>query len=283
VITEPTSNEAVSGSSGSDRAASNSAFVTEWQNFRTGWEQWLVQPFSWLAAVSLDWLEETPRRYPGVPGLWWQDQDAAYVDPETATMSYEGEPFTTVRRFALATESDEVRVVAGDVEVGITYRESYLIVTYDPTAATRNEFRGVPTYDPDLAWVLSGRFEPYVEEKSISLESVGWRSHNYDSPGVIRFEREGTEHTLVVMTGHGGGLNIVFTDSTSGVTTYGACRSLEVPAPNELGEVTLDFNRAINLPCAFSDYFPMCPVPPAGNRLPFAVEAGEKIPYERSH
>jgi hypothetical protein len=39
--------------------------------------------------------------------------------------------------------------------------------------------------------------------------------------------------------------------------------------------------RATNLPCAYTD-FATCPPPPAENRLPVAVEAGEKIPYERA-
>ncbi len=33
--------------------------------------------------------------------------------------------------------------------------------------------------------------------------------------------------------------------------------------------------RAYNLPCAFSDFVPVCPAAPQRNRLPFAVEAGE--------
>ncbi len=41
--------------------------------------------------------------------------------------------------------------------------------------------------------------------------------------------------------------------------------------------VTLDFNRAVNLPCAYTE-FATCPLPPAGNRLAVAVEAGEKAP-----
>ena len=41
----------------------------------------------------------------------------------------------------------------------------------------------------------------------------------------------------------------------------------------------LDFNRAVNLPCAYTE-LATCPLPPAENRLPVAVEAGEKIPYE---
>jgi uncharacterized protein (DUF1684 family) len=39
----------------------------------------------------------------------------------------------------------------------------------------------------------------------------------------------------------------------------------------------LDFNRATNLPCAYTE-FTTCPLPPAGNRLTVAVEAGEKSP-----
>ena len=46
------------------------------------------------------------------------------------------------------------------------------------------------------------------------------------------------------------------------------------------GTVVLDFNRAVNLPCAYTD-LATCPLPPAENQLPVAIEAGEKIPYER--
>jgi uncharacterized protein (DUF1684 family) len=44
--------------------------------------------------------------------------------------------------------------------------------------------------------------------------------------------------------------------------------------------VVLDFNRAANLPCAYTD-LATCPLPPPENRLPVAIEAGEKIPAER--
>jgi uncharacterized protein (DUF1684 family) len=77
-----------------------------------------------------------------------------------------------------------------------------------------------------------------------------------------------------------GSLFILFTDATSGVTTYAANRTLSVDAPAADGTVVLDFNRAVNLVCAYTD-FATCPLPPAENRLPIAVEAGEKIPYER--
>ena len=41
------------------------------------------------------------------------------------------------------------------------------------------------------------------------------------------------------------------------------------------GKVVLDFNQAINPPCAFTP-FATCPLPPYQNRLKLKVEAGEK-------
>ncbi len=76
------------------------------------------------------------------------------------------------------------------------------------------------------------------------------------------------------------GLRVLFTDATSGVTTYPAARSLAVGAPGADGTVVLDFNRAANLPCAFTD-FATCPVAPAQNRLRVAIEAGEQDPRQR--
>jgi hypothetical protein len=56
-----------------------------------------------------------------------------------------------------------------------------------------------------------------------------------------------------------------------------ARRGLSNADPAADGTVTLDLNRASNLPCAFTDYA-TCPVAPAENRLTVAVEAGEKNP-----
>jgi uncharacterized protein (DUF1684 family) len=94
--------------------------------------------------------------------------------------------------------------------------------------------------------------------------------------GTLDFELAGTAQQLVAFGGNDTGLKVLFTDATSGVTTYPAARILTVTAP-EGGSVALDFNRAANLPCAFTDYA-TCPVAPAENRLTVAVEAGEKTP-----
>lgn len=67
----------------------------------------------------------------------------------------------------------------------------------------------------------------------------------------------------------------VFRDATAG-ESYPACRFLFGEDPTE-SEITLDFNRAISPPCAFTD-LAICPLPPPGNILPFRIEAGELAP-----
>lgn len=259
----------------------DTGFVRDWQQWKVGREQALAEPYGWLALVSLDWLEETPRRYPGLPGLWWQDAEAAYLDPEGADVSHDGEVVTGVRRIELVNSGAGTRVRAGDVEIEVARRSGYLIRVHDPKAPVLRDFHGVPAYEPAPEWAVHGRFEPFDQPRPTTVGAVvEGLSHVYTAPGVVRFEHEGVEHTLTAFNGKDGGLSILFNDDTSGVTTYAANRSLPVAAPAEDGTVVLDFNRATNLPCAFTD-FATCPLPPEGNRLPFAVEAGEKLPYER--
>jgi len=67
----------------------------------------------------------------------------------------------------------------------------------------------------------------------------------------------------------------VFADETSGITSYGGGRFLIADKPDATGRTRIDFNRAFNPPCSFTA-FATCPLPPPGNRLPIAMEAGEK-------
>lgn len=259
-----------------------STFTQDWQDWKTKRETDLAAPHGWLALVSLDWLGESPREYPGIPGRWWQDETAAYVDPAGASLVFEDAPISGVRRFELVNSGAGTRVLAGDVEIEVARRSGYLIRVHDPKAEVLRAFHGIPAYEPAPDWVFSGRFEPFESPRPTTVGAVvEGLSHVYTAPGLIHFTRDGVPHTLTAFNGkETGGFNILFTDETSGVTTYAANRSLPVGPPSADGTVTLDFNRATNLPCAFTD-FATCPLPPAGNHLPFAVEAGEKIPYER--
>jgi hypothetical protein len=98
---------------------------------------------------------------------------------------------------------------------------------------------------------------------------------DYDVPGAAVFTIGEVEYRLEPVLEEGeSDLFFIFGDRTNGRETYGGGRFLYAKPPKD-GKVILDFNRAYNPPCAFSPYA-TCPLPPASNRLPIRVEAGEK-------
>ena len=68
---------------------------------------------------------------------------------------------------------------------------------------------------------------------------------------------------------------IPFKDLTNGEDTYGGGRYMDVKISDiEEQTLTIDFNKAYNPWCAFSDGY-NCPIPPVANHLEVAIEAGE--------
>ncbi|WP_299571934.1 DUF1684 domain-containing protein [uncultured Williamsia sp.] len=260
-------------------AASTDDFAAEWAKWHHAREQALGARGGWLSINRLEWLDTEPGQFDGLPGSWWYEESIAHLAPG------DGETFEP-RDFELhPTGPGEVIDLDGH-HIEVTRRgEGYLIRVHDDSAATLRDFRGVPAYPAEPAWAIEARFEPFAEPESVTVGAVAeGLAHVYVSPGVVVLQRNGAEHRLTAFNGKDGGLSVLFTDETSGVTTYAANRTLAIEASDQVirdgGAVVLDFNRAVNLPCAFID-FATCPLPPAGNHLPFAVEAGEKIPYER--
>jgi uncharacterized protein (DUF1684 family) len=139
-----------------------------------------------------------------------------------------------------------------------------------PALAT---FRGVETYMPDTAWIFRARLERTVGKK-IPITNVLGQVNMMESPGTLVFTHKGTAYRLDAVEDDGK-LFILFSDETSGSTTYGTGRFLYAEIPGSDNYTVLDFNKAINPPCAFTVYA-TCPLPPAQNSLPFAVTAGEK-------
>ena len=95
------------------------------------------------------------------------------------------------------------------------------------------------------------------------------------SPGAVLFTAGGQELRLdPILERRESDYWIVFGDRTNGTETYAGGRFVYV-APPVNGRTTLDFNKAYNPPCVFTPHS-TCPLPPAPNRLPIRVEAGER-------
>jgi uncharacterized protein len=150
----------------------------------------------------------------------------------------------------------------------------YGIRLKDKNAATRREFTGLRWYPVKEEYRVIAQFLSYDQPKEVLIINILGDVENYKSPGLLKFQLHGQEYTLEPVNS-GEKLFLILRDQTSGKTTYGASRFLYAEQPKD-GKVVLDFNLAINPPCAFTA-FATCPLPPKQNRLNVAIEAGELI------
>jgi uncharacterized protein (DUF1684 family) len=145
----------------------------------------------------------------------------------------------------------------------------------DTNSEARRKFRGRRWFPGEAKYVIKARWTALKEPKKLEVPDIIGNTVEENSPGFASFEIEGQTVSLYP-TLEDGKLFFVFKDKTSGKETYGAARFLYAdPAQN--GEVILDFNRAVNPPCAFTAYA-TCPLPPPENRLTVAIKAGERTP-----
>ncbi|MFC8179634.1 DUF1684 domain-containing protein [Rhodococcus sp. NPDC057297] len=248
-------------------ATVNETFEASWNQWHSERESYYSDPLGWVSLTGLYWLTDEFETVGDLPGRWRADEDVVHVDGLSVTTlePVEGAP--------------GILVEDGDRRIEVIRRTgSVALRVHDPASPHLQEFSGIPTYDPDEKWSVTGTFTPYPEAKIVTTGAVvEGLEHHHAAVGVIDFELGGDKQQFVAFGGKDGGLRVMFTDATSGVTTYPAARTLVVTDPTDSGEVILDFNRASNLPCSFTDYA-TCPVAPAENKLAVAVEAGEKNP-----
>jgi uncharacterized protein (DUF1684 family) len=265
------------------QARQASDFTADWNAWHKKHQDRLAAPDGFLAITSINWLTEAPARFPDAPGEWSADDSGVTVTLAPGEeLTLDGTQITGRHHFGQIPERGGVfpADAAGVYEVAKRGGNDILRPRH-PDHPLRADFRGTPAYAPDPRWAVRAHYRPFAEPRDVTVGSVvEGLQHVYAAPGAVEFEVDGQPFALTAFNGHTqGSLHILFTDATSGVTTYAANRSLQVAAPDETGTVTLDFNRATNLPCAYTG-FATCPLPPTENRLPIAVEAGEQIPYE---
>ena len=191
------------------------------------------------------------------------------------SMTSAGTPFTGERALKFdAAKHDWVSL--GRISMHVIARDGrYVLRLADNESLVRKNFRGRVWYEVNPAFRVNAKFVPYPPGKKISIVDVIDEVSEEPCPGYVEFSLKGKKYKLDVV-GENEGLFFVMRDGTSGDTTYRPSRFLYIdkkPKANETFE--LDFNKAYNPPCAFSE-FTTCPLPPAQNILKPRIEAGEK-------
>jgi len=261
-----------------------------WERFRSGRNAALAADYGWLTLTSFQWLQPEPSDLELVPGLWSTDGTTAFLTASAADgLSFveSGEPVDGTVSAVLQDEESLMWVQFGgedgrQVVVELAMRaDKYAIRTRDNSSPVLTEFKAVPTYDYNPAWVIDGRFEAYPEPVDVPIGTANPLVDGvHRSVGEVVFRVPGVPHEIRLHAEAEklGALNVTFHDETNGDSTD-EWRKVFIPRPRPDGSVVIDFNRTINYPSAFSPYG-TCPMPVRGNSIDVRVEAGEKLPQD---
>jgi len=143
----------------------------------------------------------------------------------------------------------------------------------------RSSFRGLEYYPLDPSFRFRVRLQVDPTQEVLRFPTSKGPEQEYVRHGFFEFAVAGqTVRLNVYRAVHSHRrpepLFVPFRDATSGKETYGAGRYLDLePTRDEVYD--LDFNKAYNPYCAYSDDY-VCPLPPPENWLPVPIRAGEK-------
>lgn len=184
-------------------------------------------------------------------------------------------------RVMLTDSSNRDWVTLGRMAFHVIERKgTYVLRLADNESEVRKQFAGRFWYDVNESYKVQAKYVPYPPGKTITIVDIIDELHESPSPGYVEFQLNGQTLRLdAVANPTDKELFIIMKDQTAGKGTYNSGRFIYVEWPESVrkdgGMVTVDFNKAYNPPCAFSE-FTTCPLPPKQNQLKLRIEAGEK-------
>ena len=263
--------------------------INEWHKARIAD---LKTPNGWLNLEGLFWLHKGANSFGKKEGSDCK-YDNTVFPAELGSFIYEGD---SVLWMNAANNSIKVNgvLVNGTKPVKVFYKEEQAITMSwshftwtiikredkmgvrfrNLEAKTLTGFKGIERFTIDSSWRIKATMVA-ASQNLLMITNVLGQTTATKTAGKLLFTIDNKEYSLDVIDEGGPNLFIVFADETSGKTTYGAGRFIDIPKPDALGNTEIDFNKAYNPPCAFTA-FATCPLPPAQNRLKVPIPAGEK-------
>ncbi len=268
-------------------------YKDEMQRWRNDRIRSLTAPEGWLSLVGLYWLSEGSHTLgasknmdivlespaPGMLGRFTVKGDKVHFEAG-------GEAYVT---------SNGERFVEGpvfyDQSGNLTKLEFRSLVFYiierqgriglrikDTLSDNRFSLDSIPHYPLDTDYRVYARIKATEKSRQVTVEDITGGSQEYTVEAMLEFGLSGKAFSLAAFDGGKDHYFVIFKDNTNGDRSYGGGRYLYVSRePADNGLVILDFNQAINPPCAFTDYA-TCPIPPQENELDIEIKAGEKYP-----
>jgi uncharacterized protein (DUF1684 family) len=149
-----------------------------------------------------------------------------------------------------------------------------------PFTSQQEAFTGLKYFPPNEKYRLIAKLIPIGNKKVQSLTTNDGKEQSYVEYAYAEFDLDNRKNRLLIlevmeMGPQRGTLFLAFGDQTSALETYGAGRYLDVKKVPGASTIELDFNKAYNPYCAYTDSY-SCPFPPKENLLDVSIPAGEK-------
>ena len=164
-----------------------------------------------------------------------------------------------------------------------TYKQDFIKDERSPLR--KNDLQNLHFYEADSAYKILADVETLKNEKVFKMSTFDGSSSDYYKYAHVNFVLNSKKIQMTLYKSVSLSTNPVykdhlflpFTDKTNNKETYGGGRYIDLDAKEIVdNHIEIDFNKAYNPYCAYSDGY-RCPVPPEDNNLQLAVKAGEKL------
>jgi uncharacterized protein (DUF1684 family) len=166
-----------------------------------------------------------------------------------------------------------------------SYREDYLksFLTEERSPLNREDLKFLSFFQADSTFRVMADYVKLDNETPFDIPTSSGKTKPYRKYATLNFSLKDTIYSLYVYESmklleseeYRDYLFLPFTDLTNGTETYGGGRYLDLNKKDfESPYVLIDFNKAYNPWCAYSDGY-NCPIPPQDNDLSVAILAGE--------
>ena len=255
-------------------------------------ERNLRSEYSWLSLFGLFWLTEgenkigsqpgntilLPDRFPELAGVIYLKGEEVTIVPNA------GVSFTINLVEAIDSEISLKADITGEADIFniedfrmmLDFRNGQAAIrAWDPQSNIRKDFRGRLWFNIDSDFRIEAEIINYEPAKSVMVDDILGFQQEGKMDAALKFSFNGELMMLDAQRLSSGAYYVIFNDQTAGNNTYNSGRYL-VTEISDSNNVVIDFNRAYNPPCAFTN-FATCPLPRPENILPIQIEAGEKF------
>jgi uncharacterized protein len=166
------------------------------------------------------------------------------------------------------------------------YREKYKsnFLSEENGPLKNDDIKYLDFYEADSSFKVLCTFIKSKSKKPFEIPTSSGKNKVFVTLGYLKFNIRGNQYKLAVYQNvlfktnplYKNYLFVPFKDLSNNIETYGGGRYLDFDLLDLKKDIIyLDFNKAYNPYCAYSDGY-SCPIPPKENHLNLEIKAGEK-------